>query len=57
MKIRPKAAPASLKADGREYSRLVLAAFAQITEDDEIDRIVELNRRKREVNENAKKRF
>lgn len=57
MKIRPKAGPASLKGDVRDYSRLVLAAFAQITEDDEIDRIVELNRRKREVNENAKKRF
>ena len=57
MKIRPKARPASLKGDGRDYSRLVLAAFAQFAEDDEIDRIVELNRRKREVNENAKKRF
>ena len=57
MKIRPKAGTASLKGDGRDYSRLALAAFAQITEDDEIDRIVELNQRKREVNENAKKRF
>ncbi len=57
MKIRPKAGPASLKGDGRDYSRLVLAAFAQITEDDEAERLVELNSRKREVNENAKKRF
>ncbi|MFO6177307.1 hypothetical protein ACLBVI_32380, partial [Pseudomonas aeruginosa] len=57
MKIRPKAAPASLKADGREYSRLVLAAFNWINEDDEAERLVELNSRKREVNENAKKRF
>jgi hypothetical protein len=35
----------------------VLAAFDSIEDDAETERLIELNRRRREVNENAKKRF
>jgi hypothetical protein len=35
----------------------VLAAFDSIEDDAETERLIELNRRSREVNENAKKRF
>jgi hypothetical protein len=35
----------------------VLAAFDAIEDDAETERLIELNRRRREVNENAKKRF
>ncbi|MHB9798445.1 hypothetical protein ACYCAX_11605 [Pseudomonas sp. MT3] len=57
MKANPKRGQASLKGDGRDYSRLVLAAFDSIEDEAETTRIVELNRRRREVNESAKKRF
>lgn len=57
MKANPKRGQANLKGDGRDYSRLVLAAFDAIEGEAETDRIIELNRRRREVNENAKKRF
>ena len=57
MKVKPKPGTASLKGDGRDYSRLVLAAFESISDEAETERIIELNRRRREVNENAKKRF
>lgn len=57
MKAKPRRGQASLKGDGRDYSRLVLAAFDSIEDEEETARIVELNRRRREVEENAKKRF
>lgn len=57
MKLKPKRGQASPKVDGRDYSRLVLAAFDAIEDDAETERLIELNRRRREVNENAKKRF
>lgn len=57
MKAKQKRGQASLKGDKRDYSRLVLAAFDSIEDEAETARIVELNRRRREVNESAKKRF
>ncbi|MNH28326.1 hypothetical protein D3C79_884870 [compost metagenome] len=57
MKANQKRGQATLKGDGHDYSRLVLAAFDSIQDDAERDRIIELNRRRREVNESAKKRF
>lgn len=57
MKTRPKIGDAKPKGDGRDYSRMVLAAFDQLQDEDEANRIVELNQRRREVEENAKKRF
>jgi len=57
MKLKPKRGQADLRGDGRDYSRLVLAAFDSIEDDAETERLIELNRRSREVNENAKKRF
>lgn len=57
MKAKPRRGQASLKGDGRDYSRLVLAAFDSIEDEEETARIVELNRRRREVEESAKKRF
>lgn len=57
MKVNQKRGQATLKGDGRDYSRLVLAAFDSIQDDADRDRIIELNRRRREVNESAKKRF
>ncbi|MDU9394568.1 hypothetical protein [Pseudomonas sp. zfem002] len=57
MKANQKRGQATLKGDGRDYSRLVLAAFDSIQDDAERDRIIDLNHRRREVNENAKKRF
>lgn len=57
MKANQKRGQATMKGDGRDYSRLVLAAFDSIQDDAERDRIIELNRRRREVNESAKKRF
>jgi len=57
MKLKQKRGQADLRGDGRDYSRLVLAAFDSIEDDAETERLIELNRRRREVNENAKKRF
>lgn len=57
MKTRPKIGNAKLQGDGRDYARMVIAAFDQLQDDDEANRIVELNQRRREVEENAKKRF
>jgi len=57
MKTRQKIGDAKLKGDGRDYSRMVLAAFDRLQDEDEANRIVELNQRRREVEENAKKRF
>lgn len=57
MKTRPKIGAAKPKGDGRDYSRMVLAAFDQLQDEDEANRIVELNQRRREVEESAKKRF
>lgn len=57
MKVRAKPGKANLKGDGRDYSRLVMAAFDQIQDETEAQRIVDLNARRREVEENAKKRF
>lgn len=57
MKASPKLGQPALKGDGRDYARQVLAAFDAIQDDAEKDHIIELNRRRREVNESAKKRF
>lgn len=45
MKLKPKRGQADLRGDGRDYSRLVLAAFDSIEDDAETERLIELNRR------------
>lgn len=56
MKIGDKKAHKVVKFTGN-HKKDVLACFDQLTEQDEESRLLELERKKREVNEAAKRRF
>ena len=47
--------PSGAKVDSPQYKKDVLALFDKYTEDDEEEKLLELMRKKREVNEAAKR--